>query len=472
MACAIWTSFHLQKLNIEDSSKYIKQLYIKNKNWHPEPAPLLIEDKITQFEKQLKARHKHLTATLNKRNLRNLTYSQSATLRLLKTDKNITIKPTDKNLGPAIMETKDYIQQVLKEHLLTKDYERVPEAVAKNQMDDIKQKLKSLITENQALISKAELTYFQRSFKCPHRTPIFYGLPKVHKVPMSLRPVVSTSSSFLSVFSVWLDFKMKELLPLVQSYIQNSSKVVDDLKLLNIPDGALLFSTDAKSMYTNIDTNTGVSALQDLITSNNAKLSANFPTVLFLHVLATVMDNNIFTFAGTYWKQQSGTTMGTPAACNYATISYGNHENTKILPRFKSNLLYYKHYIDDIFAIWLPPDKDKISTWNDFKKELNNWGHLKWVIEDPSSKTTFLDLNLNLNGSSVTTSTFQKELNLYLYIPPASSHPPSCLKGLIAGKLRRYYKQNNAENFQNMLGKFISRLLDRGHNIKDITPLL
>jgi len=87
MAYAIRTSFHLQKLNIEDSSEYIKQLYIKNKNWHPEPAPLLIEDKITQFEKQLKARHKHLTATLNKRNLRNLTYSQSATLRLLKTDK-------------------------------------------------------------------------------------------------------------------------------------------------------------------------------------------------------------------------------------------------------------------------------------------------------------------------------------------------------------------------------------------------
>jgi len=43
---------------------------------------------------------------------------------------------------------------------------------------------------------------------------------------------------------------------------------------------------------------------------------------------------------------------------------------------------------------------------------------------------------------------------------------------LIAGELRRYYKQNNTENFQSMLEKFISRLLDRGHNIKDITPLL
>jgi hypothetical protein len=95
------------------------------------------------------------------------------------------------------------------------------------------------------------------------------------------------------------------------------------------------------------------------------------------------MDNNIFSFAGTYWRQRSGTTMGGPAACADATISFGNHENNRILTKFKDELLYCKRYIDDIFAIWLPPDKDKISTWNAFKQELNNWGHLEWVIEDP-----------------------------------------------------------------------------------------
>jgi len=63
-------------------------------------------------------------------------------------------------------------------------------------------------------------------------------------------------------------------------------------------------------------------------------------------------------------------------------------------------------------------------------------------------------------------------MNLYLYIPPASSQPPSCLKGLIADELHCYHKQNNTENFQNMLVKFISRLLDRGHTIKELTPLL
>jgi len=63
-------------------------------------------------------------------------------------------------------------------------------------------------------------------------------------------------------------------------------------------------------------------------------------------------------------------------------------------------------------------------------------------------------------------------MNLYLYIPPSSSHPPSCLKGLITGELRRYFLQNNPEDFEKILTKFIGRLTERGHKLQDITPLL
>ena len=93
-------------------------------------------------------------------------------------------------------------------------------------------------------------------------------------------------------------------------------------------------------------------------------------------------------------------------------------------------------------------------------------------IEEPSKHTTFLDLNISIENNSITTSTFQKMMNLYLYIPPLSSHPPSCLKGLIARELCQYYLQNNTENFQEILTKFIGRLLDRGHNVEDISLLL
>jgi len=120
--------------------------------------------------------------------------------------------------------------------------------------------------------------------------------------------------------------------------IKNSTTLTEDLTDIILPRGAILFSADAKCMYTNIDTSTAVNTLCLFILANASHLPHNFPTALFLETLSTVMENNIFKFAGSHWLQLSGTTMGTPAACACATISYGQHENSKILPVYKSQL--------------------------------------------------------------------------------------------------------------------------------------
>jgi hypothetical protein len=93
------------------------------------------------------------------------------------------------------------------------------------------------------------------------------------------------------------------------------------------------------------------------------------------------MNNIIFSFSNNFWHQLSGTAMGTPAACAYATITFGQFENSIILPRFNGNLLYYKRYIDNIFGIWLPSANKNAEIWQHFTTELNNWGQLKWKIE-------------------------------------------------------------------------------------------
>ncbi|MFN9983812.1 MAG: hypothetical protein ACK53Y_28055, partial [bacterium] len=140
---------------------------------------------------------------------------------------------------------------------------------------------------------------------------------------------------------------MKILLQHVQSCIKNSTEVIKDLKALHIPKGARLFSADATAMYTNIITNLGISSIRDFITSHQEKLPPDFPKELFLLVLTLVMKLNVFTFADTYWLQLAGTAMGTPVACSYDTVSLGHYENTTVLTQFRSNLIYYKKYIDD-----------------------------------------------------------------------------------------------------------------------------
>jgi hypothetical protein len=128
------------------------------------------------------------------------------------------------------------------------------------------------------------------------------------------------------------------------------------------------------------------------------------------------MENNIFKFSDTYWIQTKGTAMGTPAAPLYSIITFGYHENNTILKNFKSNLIYYKRFIDDIFGIWLENPNDNYTQcdqWHNFKHQLNSFGSLNWNIEPPTTSTTFLDLTINIKNKKLQTKTYQKPLTLY-----------------------------------------------------------
>jgi hypothetical protein len=163
--------------------------------------------------------------------------------------------------------------------------------------------------------------------------------------------------------------------------------------------------------------------------------------------------------------------MGTPVACACATLTFGHYENTVLLPTFSTSLLFYHRYINNIFGIWLPSPDDNI-TWKNFKETLNNLGKLEWTVEELSTQTHFLDLKINIKEnllfSQHTRNPYQKPLNLYLYIPPSSAHPTSCLKGLIKGELQRYWLQNQRQDFEDLVTKFIEQLHARGHSIDNL----
>jgi hypothetical protein len=107
MAYNIRIMYHLKECGVIDNTDYIKQIYIKNKTWIPPPAPMLIDDKITEFEKTLHVEHQTQVTKTSRLNLKYLTIPQQQTLALLKGNASFTTKPT--NLGPAIMDTSSYI---------------------------------------------------------------------------------------------------------------------------------------------------------------------------------------------------------------------------------------------------------------------------------------------------------------------------------------------------------------------------
>ena len=82
---------------------------------------------------------------------------------------------------------------------------------------------------------------------------------------------------------------------------------------------------------------------------------------------------------------------------------------------------------------------------------------------EASSLVDFLNLTLTIEGSRIVLRTFQKTMNLYLYLPSASAHSLSCIKGTIYSLINRYYAQNTYQkDYVYCMVLLYDRLLDRG----------
>ena len=165
--------------------------------------------------------------------------------------------------------------------------------------------------------------------------------------------------------------------------------------------------------------------------------------------------------------------MGTPPAPTYANLFFAIHEN-RILPKYRSNILIHKRYIDDIFGIWVPSadiTKDD-KQWEKFQNEINDYHGLEWLFSPRCHRVDFLDITVTIENNVIQTTLFEKSLNLYLYIPPHSAHPPGVLAGLVIGNCHRIFTLCSDEKDKTFhLRQFFTRLKARGYTSDTLLPL-
>jgi len=169
-------------------------------------------------------------------------------------------------------------------------------------------------------------------------------------------------------------------------------------------------------MYTNIDTEHALDIIGKWLDKldREGKLPWGFPLEAVKEAMTLVMQNNIFEWGDLRFLQLLGTAMGTSAACMWATIYFGVHESTTLMPRFGNHLLLYCRFIDDIFGIWIGNPNGLY--FNQFIEYTNNFGLLKWDFSARSQSVDFLDLTIFIEDGRLLTKTYQKPMNLYQYI--------------------------------------------------------
>ena len=419
---------------VDDEDEFNPRLYCPT-GWEPPRfmKNMCTERRLNIFRNELQRRVFVQRATPN------MTFAQRRTLRALRRDQRLLVVQCDKNLGPAVIERVRYIRMAVSDHLSKNDtYGRLSREEALIRSNTIKSEFLEWFEKWEELLTKHEKNFFkQRYFSLPPHAAIntFYILMKVHKTPLSTRPVVSYSGSLLHGLGVWVDDKLQIAARSVNTYFKSSNVLKRHLEMMTFDDNTKLFTADAVAMYPSIPIEKGLEVVESYLTKYHKD---DVPVEAVMDALKLLMRNNIFKFGDAHFIQRIGTAIGAPPAPPWATIYCAENEN-KLIEKYSNNLVFFKRFIDDVIAAWRSTGSDADRTaWNNFVADLNDPDlELRWIVEKPSMSVDFMDLTITLSQGRAFMSLYEKPNNLHLYIPPNSSHPPGLLTGMVYGMVHR-----------------------------------
>ena len=180
--------------------------------------------------------------------------------------------------------------------------------------------------------------------------PEFKGLPKIHKTPWRMRPIVPGHSLIMSPSAKFVSKSLKPIIAQRPYVLESSRKLARDLselRLLGTGRRTWICTGDVVSFYPNVPlADATLTALQYVRESDHLE---NNEFELFVDLVELVNRNMVFTFQGEAYQQLDGLVMGLACSPDLANL-YAARLEEQIVPHLNA-VLFYRRYIDDCFAI-------------------------------------------------------------------------------------------------------------------------
>lgn len=233
---------------------------------------------------------------------RNMPREEFAALKALKDNKNVLVLPADKGNATVIMDTVDYISK-MRTLLNDSSYKHINTDPTTYLEKTTRSKIKQSPIDEDIQI---HLIPREKSSRCPK----LYGLPKVHKNDVPLRPIVSSIGSPTQHLAKYLASQLQPIANNAASYIRNTEHFIEMLGQVQISPEDLLVSFDVVSLFTNVP----VGETLDIIRNKHK------PPRHIVELSEHCLKNTYFTFNGTKYRQVKGAPMGSPLSPVVANI--------------------------------------------------------------------------------------------------------------------------------------------------------
>ena len=222
--------------------------------------------KNTEIPDETKQHIRHQIATnLNNKRPVKLDKEEQKTIKDLQNDNEIIILPADKGRMIVIMNKSDYIDKANTLLNDTETYQPLDTDPSKTTVNRINQKLKQLKDKD-----KLNETTYHRTRPNDATTAKFYGLPKVHKENIPLRPIVSLPGSPTYELSKYLAMILHPLVKTSPHTINNANDFLTNIKNLKLEPDEIMISFDVVSLFTSIPLDTAKRITNELLTNNDS----------------------------------------------------------------------------------------------------------------------------------------------------------------------------------------------------------
>ncbi|XP_043467539.1 protein dopey homolog PFC0245c-like [Leptopilina heterotoma] len=433
------------KKQLNTSINYIKSVetFINNYNLNNELSNDIRNKLITNLRSHVKSNSKHI-------NVNDLIYSKQLNNAKLfvKNHSEIFFTIADKGNVTVAMDKVEYINKI-ENNLLndTKTYK----IIKRNPLNKLKTDTYKILKywNNSGFLNRKyydlELTQTNTNIAK------LYGLPKIHKINVPLRPVVSTVNSPTYFLSKHLFDLLDKSINKPKSYIQNSSDFIKKITQFTIPTDHTLISLDVSSLFTNV----GSEHVRDSIIKRYITISRNLNIPLddLLNACQFLFDNNFFKFNDKYYQQIYGTPMGSSISGLFADIVMEDLE-TICLSKLSFKPLFFYRYVDDIITC-IPADKI-----NEIVDKFNGYDErLQFTFEMLNNNSiNFLDVLIIIDNKKLITDWFLKPTFSGRTINYKSKHPFSQKVAIVYNLIDRAVKLSDKQ-FHSKNIQFVEQLL-------------
>ena len=231
-------------------------------------------------------------------------------MKNLSKDKNIVILKPDKGNGVVLLNKQDYINKVNTILSDSSKFETINDTAIKL-VHRLESKIRLFLGKLKKDSVISDSTYNDLA-PTGTRPGILYGLPKIHKENVPIRPILSSIKTPAYKMS-------KYLVPLISPWAKNEFTVHDSLSFAKeiqnykCNNSDILASFDIKSLYTNVPLVETINIIIDLIFGNNHLFNL-FSKEQFKKFLQLTLLDTYFFFNNSLYKQVDGLAMGSPIA--------------------------------------------------------------------------------------------------------------------------------------------------------------